>query len=495
MATMHSPDPKRWRALAVVLLATFMVLLDTSIVNNAVPSIQASLGASSGQIQLILNAYLLAYAALLITGGRLGDMLGRKRMFLLGVAGFALSSALCGLALTPAALIGFRALQGATAALLVPQVSAMIQVEFGAEERGAAFGVLGAVVGLGTITGPLLGGLLLGADLWGLGWRPIFLINLPVGAVALLAAARLVRESRAAGAQRLDLGGVVLIALALVLIIYPIVEGRTRGWPAWVPAMIVAGLAVLALFVVDQRRKAARGAAPLIVPALFADRAFRVGLPTSLVFFSGVYSLFLALSVCLQAGFGRSPLDAALMIVPFQSASLVASLLSARIARRLGTRVLLLGGVLLGLGVAGIILLLLIQGAELSRWSLLPVLLVGGAGFGLIIGPLTTLILSGVAPERAAAASGVLATAQQVGGALGIAVVGALLFGQTEGAAADALLRAELFSQATALALGFNLGAFVLATGLFALLPSRRPAAKPLLGPEPTTEPLPELPA
>ncbi|MBC8074866.1 MAG: MFS transporter, partial [Chloroflexales bacterium] len=343
----NQADAGRWRALAVVLLATFMVLLDTSIVNNAVPAIQANLGASAAQIQLVLDAYLLAYAALLITGGRLGDLVGRKRMFLLGVASFALASALCGLAPTPAALIGFRALQGATAALMVPQVSAMIQVSFPPQERGAAFGVLGAVVGLGTISGPLLGGLLLNSDLWGLSWRPIFLINLPVSLVALLGAARLVRESQSANARRLDLGGVALIALALVLLIYPIVEGRALGWPAWAIGVIAAGFVVLGLFVVDQLRKAARGAAPLVDPALFRDRAFRVGLPISLIFFSGVYSFFLALAICLQAGFGLSALQSALAIVPFQATSLVTSLLSARVAKRLGTRVLVLGGALL----------------------------------------------------------------------------------------------------------------------------------------------------
>ena len=419
MSTVPMFHANRWRALAVVLLATFMVLLDTAIVNNAVPAIQASLNASSGQIQLILDAYLLAYAALLVTGGRLGDMLGRKRMFLLGVVGFSLTSLLCGLAPTAPALIGFRALQGATAAMLVPQVSAMIQVEFPVEERGAAFGVLGAVVGLGTISGPLLGGVLIGANLWGLSWRPIFMLNLPVGALALIGASRLVRESRAADKRRLDIGGVALLAIALVLLIYPIIEGRTWGWPAWVPSMIAAGLGVLGLFIVDQRRKAAHDTAPLVDRALFVDRSFRVGLLTSLVFFSGVYSLFLALSVCLQAGFGHSALEAALMIVPFQSASLVTSLLSARVARRIGTRVLLLGGALLVLGVGGVILTLQLQQAALDTWSLFPALLIGGSGFGLIIGPLTTLILAGVASERAAAAAGVLTTAQQVGGGAG----------------------------------------------------------------------------
>lgn len=477
-------NPARWQALGVTLLATFMVLLDTSIVNNAIPAMQRSLGATSGQVQLILDAYLLTYAALLITGGRLGDIFGRKRMFLIGVVGFALTSALCGLASTAAALIGFRALQGATAALLVPQVSAMIQVEFAAEERGAAFGVLGAIVGLGTITGPLLGGLLLGANLWGLSWRPIFLLNLPVGLVALLGAAHLVHESRSAVARRLDLGGVALIALALMLLVYPIVEGRVWGWPIWVPVLLVAGLALLALFVVDQRRKAARGAAPLLDPALFVDRAFRVGLPTSLVFFAGVYSFFLALTVCLQGGFQLRPLDAALRIIPFQSATLVTSLLSARVARRLGTRVLVLGGVLLSLGVGGVILTLTLQSEALGTWSLLPALLVGGAGFGLIIGPLTTLILAGVGLERAAAASGVLATAQQVGGAIGIAVVGALLFGQIEQATPGEVSRTELFSLATATALRFNLAAFLLALGLFLRLPAGRPAPQQSAGAE-----------
>ena len=401
-------------------------VLPVGSIRNAIPSIQRDLGASTSQMQLLLDAYLLAYAALLITGGRLGDMLGRKRMFLFGVSGFVLSSALCGLATSANALIAFRALQGLTAAALVPQV------EFGAAERGIAFGVLGAVVGLGTISGPLLGGLLIATDLWNLGWRPIFLINLPVGFIALIGASWLVRESRAAATRRLDVGGVTLISVALLLLVYPIVEGRAMGWPAWMLGSIAMGLVVLGLFVLDQRRKAARGAAPLIDPALFGDRAFRLGLPISLIFFSGVYSFFLALAICLQAGFGRTLLGSALMVIPFQSATLVMSLLSARLARRFGARVLVLGGVLLCIGIGGVIVTLASQGAALGDWALLPSLLVGGAGFGLIIGPLTTIILAGVQPVMAAAASGVLSTAQQVGGALGIAIVGTLLFGQLE---------------------------------------------------------------
>lgn len=461
--------PTRWRALGATLLATFMVLVDTSIVNNAAPALQADLGASSGQLQLVLSAYLLAYAALLITGGRLGDLCGRKRMFLVGVAGFALSSALCGLAPSPVALIAFRVLQGATAALLVPQVSALIQVEFPPHERGTAFGLLGAVVGVGAVTGPLLGGLLLALDLWGLGWRPIFLINVPVGAVALVLAARLVRESRAAERRRLDLGGVGLAAAALTLLLATLIEGRRWGWFPWATLGLAGGLMLAALFVLDQRRKARQGVALLVEPALFGDRAFRLGLPASLVFFAGVYSFFLALTICLQAGLGRTALEAALLIAPFQSAALVSSLLSARVARRLGPRVLPLGASLLCLGVAGVIAVLLWADEAVLGWFLLPVLLGGGAGFGLVIGPLATLVLGGVGSERAASGAGVLATAQQVGGALGIAVVGTILFGQVEGTTLAAN-RAELYRLATASALSFNLAAFAVALSLFTRL-------------------------
>jgi predicted MFS family arabinose efflux permease len=319
--------------------------------------------------------------------------------------------------------------------------------------------VLGAVVGLGTISGPLLGGLLLQADLWGLGWRPIFLINLPVGIVALIGATALVRESRSDNARGLDFGGVALISLALLLVIYPIIEGRALGWPLWLFGISALGLVVLGIFALDQRRKAARGAAPLVDPALFQDRAFRLGLPISLIFFSGVYSFFLALAICLQAGFGFTPLASALLIIPFQSTTLVTSLLSARLVKRLGGRVLLIGGVLLCLGVGGVIFALAQQGAALSSWPLTPILIVGGAGFGLIIGPLTTIILAGVQPAMAASASGVLSTAQQIGGALGIAIVGTLLFGQLE--ALDATLRH---------ALRFNLAAFAVTLALFVLL-------------------------
>src|SRR5215472_5484620 len=227
------PDPRRWPALWCVLTAAFMVLLDISIVNVAIPSIQQNLHASFGEVQLVLAGYALAYAVLLITGGRLGDIYGRKRMFMLGMGGFVVASALCGLAQNPTMLVTSRVLQGLMAALMYPQVLSVIQVLFPPRERGKAFGIFGAIIGLATISGPLAGGLIIRDDLSGGAWRWIFLVNLPIGIAALSAAWRVLPESRAPQATRLDLWGVGIVTAGLGLLVYPLVEGRDLGWPVW----------------------------------------------------------------------------------------------------------------------------------------------------------------------------------------------------------------------------------------------------------------------
>src|SRR6204780_1745399 len=226
-------DPRRWLTLVILLLAAFMNLLDVSIVNIAIPSIQRDLHASYADVQWALAGYTLAYALVLITGGRLGDIFGRKRLFLIGVTGFTIMSALCGAAQTPGMLIGCRVVQGAMGAIMVPQVLSVIQVIFPPAERIKALAGFGITAGLGTVSGPLLGGLLIQHDLFGLTWRPIFLINVPVGIIAVVAAAILVRESRASQPPRLDLVGVALASAALMLLLYPLVQGRELGWPAW----------------------------------------------------------------------------------------------------------------------------------------------------------------------------------------------------------------------------------------------------------------------
>src|SRR6266566_3872996 len=242
-------DPRRWLTLVILLLAAFMNLLDVSIVNIAVPSIQRNLGASYADVQWALAGFTLAYALVLITGGRLGDTFGRKRLFLIGVAGFTVMSALCGAAQSPGQLIAFRVVQGAMGGIMIPQVLAVIQVTIPPAERIKALAGFGVTAGLGTVSGPLIGGLLINANMFGWDWRPIFLINVPVGIIALAASAVLVRESRAPDPPKLDPVGVVLISAALLLLLYPLVQGRQLGWPTWKFISMAASAPVFALFI------------------------------------------------------------------------------------------------------------------------------------------------------------------------------------------------------------------------------------------------------
>jgi MFS family permease len=257
-------DPRRWAALAVALLAAFMDILDTTVVLVALPSIQRGLQVGASTLQWTVAAYTLAFALLLITGGRLGDSYGRKRVFLVGLAGFTVASVLTGTAQDAGMLVGSRALQGAMAALMVPQVLSFVQVEFPAAERARALAVYGMTFALGGMSGPLLGGLLTRADLFGLGWRPIFLVNLPVGLLALAAASALVRESRAIRPPRLDPVGALLMSAGLLALLYPLVQGHDLGWPAWTFALMAASVPVLALFAAWERRKTRRDGSPLV---------------------------------------------------------------------------------------------------------------------------------------------------------------------------------------------------------------------------------------
>jgi EmrB/QacA subfamily drug resistance transporter len=428
-ATAERLDPRRWLALGVVLIAVFMQLMDISIVNVAIPSIQRDLDASYSQVQWVLAGYQLAFAVVLITGGRLGDIYGRKRLFLIGVSGFTIASALCGFAQSPAMLVGSRILQGAMGALMFPQALAVTQVEFPQRERGAAFGVTGAVIGLATISGPLLGGLLIAGNLFGLDWRPIFLVNLPLGVLAVAAALVLLRESKAEGALRLDPGGVAIVSVALLMLAYPLVEGRDLGWPAWTFLLMAASLPVFAAFALYERRKTRRDNSPLVVPGLFGERAFVSGLLLNLVFFSGVAAFFLTFSLFLQIGLGFTALHSGLTTIPFSVGTAVGSAVSVRLAPRLGRSILSLGCLLLVAGMLAVIATISRYGEHIHSWQLLPSLVICGLGLGLTIPPLINVILAGISGRNAGSASGVLTTTQQVGGALGVAIIGVIFFG------------------------------------------------------------------
>ncbi|WP_460366547.1 MFS transporter, partial [Actinocorallia lasiicapitis] len=435
-----------WFVLAVTLTAVFMQMLDSTITMVGIPSIQADLGASYGQIQLVITGYTLAFASVLVTGGRLGDAYGRRRMFLLGMFGFTVASALCGAAPDSTSLIGARVLQGLASGLMFPQVLGIIQVLFGAAQRAKAVAFYGATVGLATILGPVTGGALIDADLFGSGWRSIFLVNLPIGIAALILGLRSIPESRAARAAALDVKGALVLTVGLFLLVMPMVVGRDQGWPTWAWACISLSPLLLAGFVLIERR----ATSPLVDLKLFRHRPFTLGLLASLLFFSGVPSFFMILVILLQNGLGYSPVEAGTVTLTFAFAMAAGSARSAEIAKRLGTRILVLGGGLLVAGQAGIMAMLHWQGTGLTGWHLVVPMFLSGLGGGLFLAPLTSVVLAGIRSDDAGSASGVLATAQQVGAALGVAVVGVVFFGligTNSGSAADSAaprLRADL---------------------------------------------------
>jgi EmrB/QacA subfamily drug resistance transporter len=391
----------------------------------------------------VLAGYQLAFAIMLITGGRLGDIYGRKRLFMIGMAGFTLASALCGLAQSPTMLIGSRVLQGLFGAIMFPQILSVIQVTFPPKERATAFGMFGATIGLATITGPLVGGLLIEADLLGLEWRPIFLVNVPIGIAALAAATRFLVESKAPRALRLDLVGVGIVTAGLLLLVFPLVQGRDLDWPLWTFLSMAAAVPVLVGFGLYERRKKARDGSPLVDLDLFRQRSFVPGLAVAGIFFMGIPAFFLIFSLWLQIGLGFSPLHAGLTGAPFAVGSALASAASVRLVPTLGRRILSVGSLLLVAGMGALIWTVDRYGGAVHSWQLLPALLVCGLGLGCVVAPLVNVILAGIRGQDAGAASGVLSTVQQVGGAVGVALIGVVFFGllgsQAAGVADDVL--------------------------------------------------------
>ncbi|KAA0930673.1 MFS transporter [Streptomyces apricus] len=423
-------DRRRWYALAIVMTAAFMDLVDVTIVNIAIPSIQRDAGASFSQIQWITAGYALAFAAGLITGGRLGDIHGRKRLFLVGIGGFTLASALCGFAVNPDMLVASRILQGATAALMVPQVLSIVHATFPAHERGKVFGLFGAIVGLGAVSGPLLGALLTEWNLFGLEWRPIFLINLPVGIAGLVLGRKFITESRAPHALKLDLVGVALVTLGLLMLLYPLIRGRELDWPLWGYGSMGGSLVVFGALVAYEKRKAARDGSPLVELSLFKVKSFAAGIAVQTVFGIGLGVFFLVWTLYMQTGLGWSPLRAGLTGVPFSVAvSLAAGLSVQQLVPRFGRKVLQAGALTMAAGVLLYIWESERYGLSIAPWQMALPLVVMGLGMGLIVAPLTDAILSEVPREHAGSASGLINTVQQMGNALGLALVSVIFFG------------------------------------------------------------------
>jgi len=439
----RAPAGPHWATLPLILVGTFVITLDVFIVNVAIPETQRDLHASASAVEFVVAGYALAYAAGLITGGRLGDLYGRRRMFLLGVALFTLSSAWAGMAPTAGQLVVARIAQGLASALMGPQVLAIIGVTYEGQARVKAFNAFGLTMGLAGVFGQLIGGLLIHADIAGLGWRTCFLVNVPVGIAALLLGPRLIPESRAEGRARLDPLGMVLVSAGLVAVVLPLAEGQQKGWPLWTWLCLAASPVLLVLFAVYQRRLANAGGSPLVNPVLFHKRPFTVGVVTGVVYYSGMASFFLVLALYLQAGVGLTALESGLVFLPLGVGFLATSLLARKVAALLGRQVLAVGALVLLAGLGGLWAAVDHIGTEGAVGWLVPGLLVGGSGMAMVMAPLASIALAGTDLRYAGAASGVLSTAAQVGGAVGVAAVGVVFYhvlgqGTGPGAYADA---------------------------------------------------------
>jgi len=444
-----------------------MVVLDFFIVNVALPSMQSDLHASDGAIEWVVAGYALTSAVLLITAGRLGDQFGRRKMFSAGLALFTVASLACGVAASAEALVAARLLQGAAAAILMPNVLSIIGVVYTGADRTRALTAYGLVLGLAAVSGQLIGGLLVQADIAGLGWRTTFLINVPIGLAALVLAPKVVPESRNEHASGLDVVGTLLVTAGLTAVVLPLVEGRQHGWPVWTWVSLAAAPFILGAFVAHERRLGRRGGTPMLDTTLFAQRSFSAGLLTQFTFWGGQASFFLVLALYLQAGRGLSAMTAGLVFTILAASYLVASMASEGLLQRFGPRVLAVGALTLATGHGLLLAAVAEVGVGGSIAPLVPGLLVIGAGMGLVIAPLTTTILSGVDPQRAGAASGMLATTQNVGNALGVAVTGVIFFGALHGGYDHAL---QLSLAQLALLL-------VAAAALARLLPRQAPVA------------------
>jgi EmrB/QacA subfamily drug resistance transporter len=415
--------------LPIVLTGVFITILDFFIVNVAIPSIQSDLHASAAAVQWTVAGYGLAYGSGLLLGGRLGDIFGRRRMFALGLALFTLASVACGLVPDAATLVAARVALGASASLLAPQVLAILRTAYSGPAQVRAINAYALTMGLAAVFGQLIGGLLIQADLLGMGWRACFLINVPIGVAALAMTRRMVPESRPDGAVRLDLGGAALVTLALAATLLPLIEGREQGWPLWTWLSLATAAA---LFLTYARR---RHESPLIDLALFRERAFTAGLLTQLAFTMGMAAYFLIFALYVQEGRGLDALQAGLIFVPIGAGYLAASLLAPRLVARFGRQVIALGGLTRALGLA---LLLLAVSRDTPIGWLVPALAIDGIGMGLALAPIMGTVLARVAPHHAGAAAGVLTTAQQVGGALGVGIVGIVFYGSLSGGVAHA---------------------------------------------------------
>ncbi|WP_186628276.1 MFS transporter [Rhodococcus sp. BP22] len=477
--------PRRaWQALVVLLLGMFMALLDTTIVNVALPTISTSLNASEATLSWIISGYALAFGLALIPAGKIGDRIGHKWVFFTGLALFTVASFACGLAQNDLQLVIARIVQGLAGGIFVPAVTAFIQLLFPGQVRGKAFAIMGAVIGVSTALGPIAGGLIIEAFGDENGWRGVFWVNLPIGIIGLVAAALLLPgrpENRTVAAKTgIDWIGLVLITAGLVALLVPLIEGQDQGWPVWTYVSIVAGVVLIAVFAVWEVFYTKRRDNPLVPPKLFAHPAFTGGTILALVYFASFTSIFFTISLLWQSGLGNSALSSGIVMLPFAIGSIIASSQSNRLTQRLGRTVLLIGTSFVAISLIWMWLILATtDAADLTNWKLLLPMLIGGLGNGAFIAPNAQFIVATVDRADAGAASGVIATMQRIGSAVGIAVIGSVLFGNLTITGPDTV--ASGFMHGASIAMSVSAAFGVVALLLVFALPKRVDAPRPMV--------------
>ncbi|RDJ02754.1 MFS transporter [Rhizobium grahamii] len=419
----QATDPRRWTALVILLTGAFLPPLDFFIVNVALPSIREDFHASASTMQLIISGYATTYAVMLITGGRLGDLYGRRNVFLAGMVAFAGASALCGFAWSPAVLVLGRILQGSAAAIMAPQALASINAIFPEHEKSKALSFYALTFGIASMAGLFLGGALIALDIFGLGWRAIFLINLPVIAIAAPSAVMVLRETRSEHASKLDLGGAVLIALALCALIWPLIEGREHGWPVWSLLMLAASLPLLFLFWHYEQKVEAAGRDPILAPRLLQVPGLKRGLLSAL-FFYAFAAFWLTFSVYQQGGLGHTPFEAGIAILPAAVGFVLGPFASGHIFRLFGRYSTAAGMSLEASGLVGTAALISFGAPEFLSVALFIV----GAGQGIALPNLVRTVVQRVDPAQSGLASGLVNSMLQIGGALATALIGGLFF-------------------------------------------------------------------
>ncbi|WP_231977620.1 MFS transporter [Mycobacterium sp. E2989] len=464
-------ERRNWFALAVLLVGAFMALLDTTIVNVALPAIRTGLAASNATLSWIVSGYALAFGLALIPAGRVGDRFGHKWVFVVGLSLFTAASLACGLAHGETPLVCARAVQGLGGGIFFTSVTALIQLMFTDRKRARALAITGSTIGFSVALGPLVGGLIIQAFGPDPGWRLVFDVNVPLGVLAVVAAAVLLPVGSDRAATSADWAGLILLSAALVALLVPLIQGQQDGWPLWTYASMAGAAALLAVFARWERHVEASGGNPLVPPRLFAHASFTGGVLLALVYFAAFTSIFFTIALLWQAGLGHTALQSGLVVTPFAVGLVGGASQSDTLAARFGRTVLVAGLGMVAVGITAIwVVLAVTPCTAYSGWQLAAPLLVAGVGSGLFIAPNVDFIVATVDAEDAGAASGVIGTAQRIGSAIGIAIIGTVLFGTLHvdrpGPAALAAAFAHSATQAMAASAGLGVAAFALVFAL-----------------------------